>query len=127
MIEFNVICEVGGTPTLCDMKYDPAKPAEMSMTFHHSNSDDSIEWIISRELFKNVLETGDAGEGEVLMNANHECVKVVFISPHGKGLAIYRRDVIEDFVNQVYTLVPDGQDIYDMSDKTLQNWLDSFA
>lgn len=125
MIEFNINCEVSGNATLCDLKYDESQPAEIKMCFHFPDED--IEWIISRQLLKDVLESGSSGEGECLFYLEEDKIKAVFISPEGKGIAYFDKAMIKYFVEEMYNLVPSGSDVYDMSDETLQNWLDSFA
>lgn len=125
MIEFSVTCEVSGVTTLCNLVYDESKPAEIKMVFYYADGD--IEWIISRELLKDVLENGKSGQGECLLYLKDEIVQIIFISPHGRGVADFSRATIKHFVHDMYELVPYGSDVYDMSDETLQNWLDSFA
>lgn len=127
MIEYCTICYVSEIATVCDMKYDPSQPAQVMLAFHHDGDDEPIVWTIGRELFKESLIKGPSGEGEVLFYSNDETVVAMFISPHGTGRAVFQRAAVEDFIDQVYKLVPEGTDVYDMSDETLQNWLDSFA
>lgn len=124
MIEYTTLCQVNKIATRCDMKYDESDPATMSLVFHFN---DEIEWIVSRQLFKDILDNFSVGEGEVILHSRGDIIRAEFISPEGRGFADFRRDAIKEFVDQMYTLVPEGSDVYDMSDETLQNWLDSFA
>ncbi len=126
MIEYSTTCYVGDIAIICDMKYDPDKPAQMSLTFYNAD-ETTAEWVMGRDLFKDALCNKDSGQGEVMMFVNEKTIKLSLIAPGGKALVIFRRDVVEDFVDEMYTLVPEGMDVYDMSDETLQNWLDSFA
>ncbi|WMI33818.1 hypothetical protein SEA_PATELGO_216 [Streptomyces phage Patelgo] len=126
MLEYNVTCVVGGQEILCDLKFDKENPAEVSFTFH--TPEKSPEWIFSRDLLREVFSSrGMAGEGDVLFYDHGDALSMLLKSPEGTGLALFGRDVVKDFVNEIYEQVPNGEDSYTLDDDTLSEWLEGLV
>ncbi|AXH68891.1 hypothetical protein SEA_SPARKLEGODDESS_212 [Streptomyces phage SparkleGoddess] len=126
MIEYNTTCNVNGTNILCDLKYDKANPAEVSFTFHVNEN--SPEWVFSRDLLGEVMSSrGKAGQGDVLLYDHGDAVSLLLRSPEGKGLAIFQREVIKEFVDEMYNEVPKNDDVLPLDDDSLQEWLEGLV
>jgi hypothetical protein len=125
MVEYNTTCIVGGTNILCDLKFDKEVPAEVSFTFH-VEEDKSPEWIFSRELLKDAVNSeGISGHGDVAFYDHGDAISMLLRSPEGTGLAIFQRGVIKEFVDDIYNEVPD--DSLNLSDDELSEWLNGLV
>lgn len=124
MIEYNTTCNVGGTDILCDLKYDLDSPAEVSFTFHVEGK--SPEWVFSRDLLKEAITSGGkAGYGDILFYDHGDALSMLLKSPEGTGLAIFNREIIKEFVDDIFSAVEDDTTILD--DDVLQEWLDGLV
>jgi hypothetical protein len=126
MIEYNVTCVVGGQQILCDWKFDNENPAEVNFTFH--TPEKSPEWVFSRDLLREVVSSrGMAGEGDVLFYDHGDAISMLLRSPEGTGMALFERGVVNDFVKDIYEQVPYGNESYDLSDDSLNEWLEGLV
>ncbi|WP_169812905.1 SsgA family sporulation/cell division regulator [Amycolatopsis regifaucium] len=96
-------------------EYSTAEPFAVTLTFPTEPVE--AEWVLSRELLNEALNTGTAGIGDVRITARGDLVVLALSTPDGKGVAIFRRDALAAFVSLTYLMVPAGaeSDVLDWS------------
>lgn len=123
-VEFDAFCKVANQEIPVKLYYSSDDPATVFFTFHNvGQRNTSPKWIFARDLVKEALETGDAGEGDVRVEAEQNTVMFWFSSPEGDAMASFERPVIEEFVEFVYDEVPEGEDHYEIPDEFPEEWL----
>ncbi|RKE21705.1 SsgA family sporulation/cell division regulator [Streptomyces sp. TLI_171] len=93
-------------------RYDAAAPYEVRLTFHLGRSDEA-DWVFSRDLLRDGLESL-SGHGDVkLWPAHCPChgatLHLALESPHGSALLEASRPQVSAWLERTYTAVPDDQ------------------
>lgn len=96
------------------MTYNEADPFTVSFAFATVDADgDAVlnEWEFARELLTTGLREGAAGIGDVQVIAGSQHVSLR-LTGRGEAVAIlsFPRDDVDNFLNQSFRLVPDGQE-----------------
>ncbi|AXH49316.1 hypothetical protein HWB76_gp084 [Streptomyces phage Blueeyedbeauty] len=106
--------------------FTPEDPACITFTFFNQADDSTPEWLVGRELLKDVLEKGYSGLGDVRFLAIENDIKMGLSSPEGQGYVLFEREIIEEFVEMIYEEVPEGEDVYEIPDGVPEEWEDTF-
>lgn len=122
-VEFNTTCMVLSNEIPVVLHYNGDDPACVFMTFYNTEIDTSPMWTLSRDLISEALTKGTAGECDIVIRATPQKVKFFFSSPEGKARAVFRREVMEEFMTFVYDEVPEGEDTYEIPDEIPEDWL----
>ncbi|WP_051653471.1 SsgA family sporulation/cell division regulator [Kitasatospora cheerisanensis] len=93
-------------------RYEAAAPYEVRLTFHLGRPDEA-DWVFSRELLRDGLESL-SGQGDVkLWPAHCPChgatLHLALDSPHGSALLEASRPQVKAWLERTYRLVPDGR------------------
>lgn len=122
-VEVNTTCKVLGNEIPVILHYDEGDPACVFITFYNTVVETSPKWTISRDLISEALTDKKSGQCDVVINTTPEEVRFLFSSPEGKAVAVFARDVIEEFMEFVYDEVPEGEDYYEIPDEFPEEWL----
>jgi hypothetical protein len=122
-VEFQTVCAVGSQEIPVTIYYTDEDPACLSFRFFNVGDDSSPEWVFGRDLLKEALDTGNSGEGDVRVEVEDDTVMFWLKSPTGLGLAVFEREIIDEFIEFVYDEIPEGEDNYDVPDEIPEEWL----
>lgn len=123
-VEFQTVCAVGSQEIPVTIYYTDEDPACLSFTFFNiGENESSPEWLFGRDLLKEALKSGSSGEGDVRVEADSESVLFWLNSSAGLGLAVFEREIIDEFIDFVYDEIPEGEDTYEIPDEIPEEWL----
>lgn len=98
-------------PVHARVSYDPSDPYAVHAAFHLH--EDAVEWVFGRDLLADGLVT-PAGEGDVgvwpTMSGGRQVVCLSLSSPSGHALLEASAAEVAEFVREVYTAVPAGDE-----------------
>ncbi|MFB9908578.1 SsgA family sporulation/cell division regulator [Allokutzneria oryzae] len=94
-----------------ELEYSTTDPYAIRMLFNPLRGK-SVEWIVARELLADGL-LGKAGEGDVKIwpiSGPMDLVEIEFSTPAGLARFGADAEVLADFLNDSYLLVPSGEE-----------------
>lgn len=126
-IAMNLI--VSGDKTVqINSTFDYASHEPFSIRASFKTTEGNVDWIFSRDLIAQSLRE-PAGDGDVSAWIEGEGTDSVFClqlrSPNGQALMETKTDLVRDFLNRTFTLVPSGSESHMLNiDSLIQQLLD---
>lgn len=102
-----------GTVIPSSIYWTEGRPLEVTLRFNEAS------WVFSRDLFWIAREHGRAGLGDVHVEIDKGTVVMALTSPHGAVKLRTTDAVIRHFTDQVYAVVPLGEDVQSFTDEDL--------
>lgn len=122
MIDYNTVGYWGNSAVEVDMFYAAEDP--FSVTFAFYQPDGEVRWVFDRSLLRDCLDAGKSGQGDIRFYASGNKIRMVFGPSEDEIVKInFLREVIEDFVSDVYDEVPEGEDGLLITDEAIEKWL----
>ncbi|WP_426570233.1 SsgA family sporulation/cell division regulator [Streptomyces canus] len=100
-------------PVSMRLRYEPSDPYVVRAAFTAVDSDETVEWIIGRDLLIDGLE-GPAGEGDLRIwpDGPERCDLYILLNPPaGAALLKARAQEIQTFLQETQALVPRGAEL----------------
>ncbi|MHA5055072.1 SsgA family sporulation/cell division regulator [Streptomyces sp. SD15] len=101
-------------PVSMRLRYEPSDPYVVRASFTAVESDETVEWIIGRDLLIDGLE-GPAGEGDISIwpaDGPDRCDSYILLNPPaGTALLKARAQEIKTFLQETEALVPRGAEL----------------
>lgn len=100
--------------------YAAHEPFSVRATF--KTTEGAVDWIFSRDLISQALRE-PAGDGDVSAWVEGEGEQSVFClqltSPHGQALMETKTELVREFLNRTFTIVPSGSESHMLNIDTL--------
>jgi hypothetical protein len=100
-------------PNWAHLRYDPADPYAVHLSFDHDESYETVTWSFARELLATGLDE-PAGIGDLRLfpwrGPRGEFIALSLSSPDGSALFEVARSVLARFLRRTYAAVPRGQE-----------------
>ncbi|MGW1887523.1 SsgA family sporulation/cell division regulator [Streptomyces sp. NPDC001970] len=109
-----VVAHEMSLPVSVRLRYEPSDPYVIRAAFTAVDSDETVEWIIGRDLLIDGLE-GPAGEGDIRIwpadGPDRYNLYILLNPPAGVALLKARAQEIKAFLQETVALVPRGAEL----------------
>lgn len=98
---------IGSVPVPTRFYYDSDKPFEIRVWFPAHKA----TWVMGRDLFRLAAQTGAAGDGDVRLLYDGSTYVMHLTAPDGTASIEFKAADIEQFMYNVYEVVPEGKEM----------------